>query len=187
MVFQRFEYPRLASLGLAALVTHAAASLRAQLRYISCLLRPGHLIATYSLDRGARHPGTDGVPVHKKGILTLNLFGNLRYALRQFRLSPLFTATAVFTLALGIGGTTAIFSLMHAVMLSSLPVADPARLYRIGDGNDCCVEGSLQGNWGMYSFPLYERLTLETPEFEEVAAFQAAPSQFSVRREAVDR
>jgi len=49
------------------------------------------------------------------------------------------------------------------------------------------VEGSLQGNWGMYSFPLYERLTLETPEFEEVAAFQAGLSQFSVRREAVDR
>ena len=125
MVFQQFECPRLASLGLAAFVTHAAASLRAQLQYISCLLRPGHLIATYSLDRGARHPGNDGVPVHKKGILTLNLFGNLRYALRRFRLSPLFTATTVFTLALCIGGTTAIFSLMHAVMLSSLPVADP--------------------------------------------------------------
>jgi hypothetical protein len=77
----------------------------------------------------------------------MNLFGNVRYALRQFRLSPLFTATAVFTLALGIGGTTAIFSLMHAVMLSSLPVADPASLFRIGEGNDCCVEGSLQGDW----------------------------------------
>ena len=117
----------------------------------------------------------------------MKLFGNVRYALRQFRLSPLFTATVVFTLALGIGGTTAIFSLMHAVLMSSLPVADPASLYRVGAGNDCCVEGSLQGDWGMYSFPLYERLKLETPEFKEVAAFQAAPSQFSVRREAVDR
>ena len=117
----------------------------------------------------------------------MNLFGNVRYALRQFRLSPLFTTTAVFTLALGIGGTTAIFSLMHAVMLSSLPVADPARLYRIGEGNDCCVLGNLQGDWGMYSFPLYERLKPETPEFEQVAAFQAGQSQFSVRREAVDQ
>ena len=53
---------------------------------------------------------------------------NFRYALRQFRLSPIFTATAILTLALGIGGTTAIFTLIHAVMLRSLPVADPRAL-----------------------------------------------------------
>src|ERR1039457_1865722 len=63
-----------------------------------------------------------------------NLPGNFRYALRQFRLSPVFTATAVLTLALGIGGITAIFAIIHAVMLRSLPVSDPAQLYRIGDG-----------------------------------------------------
>ena len=130
MVFQRFECPRLASLGLAAFVTHAAASLRAQLQYISCLLRPGHLIATVLTGpRSKASRNRQAYSYTKKGILTLNLFGNVRYALRQFRLSPLFTATDVFTLALGIGGTTAIFSLMHAVMLSSLPVADPASLY----------------------------------------------------------
>jgi hypothetical protein len=44
-----------------------------------------------------------------------NLVGNLRYALRQFRMSPVFTAAAILTLALGIGGTTAIFTLMHAL------------------------------------------------------------------------
>ena len=53
-------------------------------------------------------------------------FSYVRYTLRQFRLSPVFTAAAVLTLALGIGGTTAIFTLIHAVMLRSLPVADPA-------------------------------------------------------------
>ncbi len=42
------------------------------------------------------------------------LLSNLRYALRQFRRSPVFTAAAVLTLALGIGGTTAIFTLVHA-------------------------------------------------------------------------
>src|SRR5438552_18381 len=116
-----------------------------------------------------------------------NLFVDIRYALRQFRLSPVFTLTAVLTLALGIGGTTAIFSLIHAVMLRSLPVADPATLYRIGDGNDCCVEGGPQDKWGMYSFPLFERLKAATPEFEQVAAFQAGPVRFSVRRASVDR
>src|SRR6059058_40428 len=99
-----------------------------------------------------------------------NLLSNIRYALRQFRLSPVFTVTAVLTLALGIGGTTAIFTLIHAVMLRSLPVGDPARLYRVGDGDDCCVEGGPQDRWGMYSFPLYEQLKAAAQEFEEVTA-----------------
>ncbi len=111
------------------------------------------------------------------------MFSTLRYTLRQFRMSPVFTAAATVTLALGIGGTTAIFTMIHAVMLRSLPVSDPALLYRIGDGDDCCVEGGPQDRWGMYSFPLYERLKAATPEFEEVAAFQAGGNRLSVRRE----
>src|SRR6266446_866067 len=115
-----------------------------------------------------------------------NLHGNFRYALRQFLLSPVFTAAAVLTLALGIGGTTAIFTLIHAVMLRSLPVSDPGRLYRVGEGDDCCVEGGPQDKWGMVSFSLYERLKAETPEFEEVTAFQAGRWRMSVRREGID-
>src|SRR5262245_50599910 len=115
-----------------------------------------------------------------------NPAGAVRYALRQFWFSRVFTAAAVLTLALGIGGTTAIFTLIHAVMLRSLPVADPARLYRIGDGDNCCVQGGPQDRWGMFSFPLYERLKRETPEFEEVAAFQAGGARLSVRRQGVD-
>jgi hypothetical protein len=102
-----------------------------------------------------------------------NLFGEIRYALRQFWVARVFTVTAVLTLALGIGGTTAIFTLIHAVMLRSLPVTDPDRLYRIGDGSNCCVQGGPQDRWGMFSFPLFERLKADLPEFEEVAAFQA--------------
>ena len=111
------------------------------------------------------------------------LLSNLRYAVRQFRQSPVFTTAAVLTLALGIGGTTAIFTLVHAVMLRSLPVSDPGRLYRIGEGDDCCVEGGPQDRWGFYSFSLYERLKAATPEFEEVAAFQAGNWLLSVRRQ----
>src|SRR5467141_190326 len=115
-----------------------------------------------------------------------SLPGNFRYALRQFRLSPVFTAAAVLTLALGIGGTTAIFTLIHAVMLRSLPVSDPGRLYRVGEGDECCVEGGPQDTWGMVSFPLYERLKTETPEFEEVTAFQAGRWRMGVRRQGVE-
>ena len=109
--------------------------------------------------------------------------GELRYALRQFWVARIFTATAILTLALGIGGTTAIFTLIHAVMLKSLPVGDPSRLYRIGDGSSCCVQGGPQDRWGMFSYPLFERLKAEMPEFEEVTAFQAGGARVSVRRE----
>jgi predicted permease len=115
-----------------------------------------------------------------------DLIGELRYALRQFWVSRVFTVTAVLTLALGIGGTTAIFTLIHAVMLRSLPVSDPSRLYRIGDGSNCCVQGGPQDRWGMFSFPLFERLKAELPEFEEVTAFQAGGARLSVRRQHVD-
>src|SRR5436305_5731638 len=111
---------------------------------------------------------------------------SIRYAVRQFRSSPVFTAAAVLTLALGIGGTTAIFTLIHAVMLQSLPVADPASLYRIGDGDNCCVQGGPQDRWGMFSYPLFERLKAEAPEFEQVTAFQAGGFRVSVRRPGVD-
>src|SRR5215472_17490908 len=114
---------------------------------------------------------------------TGGLPGNIRYALRQFRQAPMFTAAAVFTLALGIGGTTAVFTLIDAVMLKSLPVTNPAALWRIGDGDNCCVQGGPQDHWGFYSYPLYLRLKAAAPEFEDVAAFQAGGSRFSVRRE----
>jgi len=111
------------------------------------------------------------------------LWGNIRYALRQFRFAPVFTAAAVLTLALGIGGTTAIFSLIDTVMLKSLPVKDPAHLYRVGEGDDCCVNGGPQDRWGFFPYPLYERLKSEAPEFEETTAFQAGHWQMAVRRE----
>ena len=53
---------------------------------------------------------------------------DISYALRQMRLSPVFTLTAMLTLALGIGATTAIFSLINSIMLKSLPVVDPSSL-----------------------------------------------------------
>src|ERR1700744_3325047 len=108
---------------------------------------------------------------------------DISYALRQMRLSPVFTLTAMLTLALGIGATTAIFSLIYSVMLKSLPVVDPSTLYRIGAGTECCVQGGPQnGEWGLYSYPLFLRVKAAAPEFEEINAFQAAGVQFSVRR-----
>ena len=77
----------------------------------------------------------------------------LRYAIRQFWAARVFTVTAVLTLALGIGGTTAIFTLIHAVMLRSLPVSDPSRLYRIGDGPNCACRVARRIGGGCSRFP----------------------------------
>jgi len=113
------------------------------------------------------------------------LFQDLRYALRQLRKAPGFTITAVITLALGIGANTAIFTLVQGILLRSLPVADPARLYRIGDTDDCCVDGGFQndnGDFDIFSYDLYQHLKNSAPEFEQLAAVQAGPDHFSVRR-----
>src|SRR5215471_11713437 len=66
-----------------------------------------------------------------------DLIRDLRFGFRMLRKSPGFTAVAILTLALGIGANTAIFTLLHAVMLKSLPVPNPAQLYRLGDNNSC--------------------------------------------------
>jgi predicted permease len=109
------------------------------------------------------------------------------YALRQMRLSPIFTLTAMLTLALGIGATTAIFSLIDSVMLKSLPFSAPSSLYRIGEGNDCCVQTGPQNDWGLFPYQLYLRFNAAAPEFEQLAAFQAWKSQYSVRRGETDK
>ena len=66
------------------------------------------------------------------------LWQDLRYGARRLRQSPGFTLVCIVTLALGIGANTAIFTLIDAVMLRSLPVENPRQLWRLGSGNDCC-------------------------------------------------
>jgi macrolide transport system ATP-binding/permease protein len=107
---------------------------------------------------------------------------DLRFTLRQLAKSKTFTLTALLTLGLGIGGNTAIFTLVDAVMLKSLPVADPARLYRLGDADNCCVVGGYQGRFSIYSHGLYQYLNGRLPEFDQMAAFQAGIQSVGVRR-----
>ena len=58
---------------------------------------------------------------------------DLRFAFRQLKKAPGFAVTVVLTLALGIGATTAIFSLVEGILLRPLPFKDSARLVRLGD------------------------------------------------------
>ena len=109
---------------------------------------------------------------------------DLRYGLRQLRQSPGFAITAVITLALGIGANTAIFTLVQGILLRSLPVADPSRLYRIGDKMDCCYFNSFQnsdGDFDLFSYDLYQHFKQSAPEFEQLAAVQAGGGEFNLR------
>src|SRR5215469_6905195 len=110
----------------------------------------------------------------------------LREAFRQLKKAPGFTATAVITLALGIGATTSIFTLVHQVMLKSLPVTRPEELWRVGDKIRCCNwSGYTQDNGGdfsLFSWEAYKNLREHTPEFAELAALQAGNAPLGVRR-----
>jgi putative ABC transport system permease protein len=110
-----------------------------------------------------------------------------REALRQLRKTPGFTATAVITLALGIGATTAIFTLVHQVLLKSLPVTRPEELWKIGDKIRCCnwggyTQGS-DGDFALFSWEAYQHFRANTPEFVDLAALQAGNAPLGVRRE----
>jgi macrolide transport system ATP-binding/permease protein len=110
---------------------------------------------------------------------------DFRFAFRQLMKSKGFALTAILTLALGIGANTAIFTLIDAIMLKSLPVADPARLIRLGDGDvwhHCCVMGGYQEQFTIFSYPLYRYLRDHTHDFEEMAAFQAGHGKAGIRR-----
>ena len=117
----------------------------------------------------------------------MQVLDDVRYATRQFLHAPGFTATAVLTLSLGIGATTAIFTLVHAVLLRSLPVAKPSELVRVGDHEDCCVNGGLHENWSLFSYENYKKFRDETRGFSELAAFQAGRTLMGVRRAATNQ
>jgi MacB-like periplasmic core domain len=112
------------------------------------------------------------------------LIQDTRHALRRLRMAPAFTIATVLTLALGIGATTSIFTLVHAVILKSLPVANPGELYRLGRETHCCYVGgySQDKEFSLVSYELYEYLRDNTKGFSELAAFPSVEHLFGVRR-----
>jgi predicted permease len=88
---------------------------------------------------------------------------DLRYALRQFRRSPGFTLTAVFTLALGLGASSAIFCLIDGLWLHPMPVPHPGELVRVFSTTD-------QGSDGSFTYPEFQALALRTPALKSLVA-----------------
>ena len=98
-----------------------------------------------------------------------DLLQDANYGLRAMFRSPAITCVALLSLALGIGANTAIFSLMDAVMLKSLPVQHPEQLVLFGDGLD---EGISDGfpNRELYCYPFFREMRKRNQVFSDVAA-----------------
>jgi len=97
------------------------------------------------------------------------------YGVRSMLRSPGITAVALLSLALGIGANSAIFSLMDAVMLRSLPVTDPGRLLLLGLAKDDGITDGF-GETDLYSYPVYRRFQQQTHTFSSVAAVFSLPN-----------
>src|SRR5678815_3098880 len=102
------------------------------------------------------------------------MLDDLRYAVRQLSKNPSFTIVAVFTLALGIGANTAIFSVVNAVLLRPLPYSEPARLVRLWESN------SGRG-WPEFSAsaPNFEDWRKQQTVYEQLAAYEFATFNFT--------
>src|ERR1700733_2918548 len=118
------------------------------------------------------------------------LVQDTRYAVRHLRKMPGFMITAILTLALGIGANTAIFTLVHAILLENLPVAHPSELVRVGNNEDCCilneVASSRDDSYSIFPYETSQYLREHTPEFQQLAAMQGGEADLSVRRAAGD-
>jgi len=91
------------------------------------------------------------------------------YGIRAMLRSPVLTIVALLSLALGIGANTAIFSLLNAVMLRSLPVRDPAQLVLLGSGSASGITDDF-ARTQLYSYPFYRRMQAENRVFSDTAA-----------------
>jgi len=102
----------------------------------------------------------------------LILLQELRYAIRQLYNSPWFTVTVVLTLALGIGANTAVFSVMNAVLLKSLPVPNPQELvYLHVPGGQPNGAGNTGDSETSFSEPVFEDLRQDHRAFSDLIAF----------------
>ena len=112
------------------------------------------------------------------------LLQDTRQAVMRLRKTPAFAVTTILTLALGIGATTSIFTLVHAVLLKSLAVANPDELYRLGKVTHCCDWGGYDQDkeFSIVSYDLYKYLQDNTRGFAELAAFQAGTPLLGIRR-----
>jgi len=107
---------------------------------------------------------------------------DIRISFRSLAKSPGFTAVAILSLALGIGGNTAIFTLIHQVLLRNLPVRDPQQLVTFGNSDDGGVLGGIDlGSYGMFPWYFARQLQADPGPFQGIAAYGSFSQKVSLR------
>jgi putative ABC transport system permease protein len=106
-----------------------------------------------------------------------SLAKDLRYGLRMLAKSPGFTIVAIVTLAMGIGANAAIFQLIDAVRLRTLPVRDPNRLGIVHIDKKHWGSGSFSGAYAEFTFPLWQQVQQRQQAFSSIAAWGGGGGQ----------
>src|SRR5689334_1980024 len=113
------------------------------------------------------------------GNIMETLIKDVRYAVRGLIKRPAFSLIAITTLALGIGANTAIFTLVNAVLLKSLPVSHPEELVLFSDDSG---EGTSSGDvptgeWSLFNYDSYKYLRQQNQSFQDICAFRSGESR----------
>ena len=106
-----------------------------------------------------------------KGDLVGTFWQALRYNLRLLRLSPGFTTVAILTLALGIGANTAIFQLIAAIRLRSIPVKNPQELGTVRIADRHWGSGQFSSQYSQLTFAMWDQIRKRQEGFADIAAF----------------
>ena len=113
---------------------------------------------------------------------------DVRLSARSLLKSPGFTATALLSLALGIGGNTAIFTLINQVLLRNLPVRDPQQLVTFGDSVFGGIAGGIDlgGFGGYFPWDFTRQMQANPGPFQGIAAYGSFSNKVSIRLVAAD-
>src|SRR5271170_6309447 len=109
------------------------------------------------------------------------IWQDIRYSFRSLAKSPSFTAVAILSLALGIGGNTAIFTLIHQILIRNLPVRDPQLLVTFGNSVNGGILGGIDlGNYDMFPWGFARQLEENPGPFQGIASYSSFSQKVSV-------
>ena len=154
----------------AELVARGVSPEAAQREALEDLASPGLVAA---LSDALPRPGLAATPPPEGGGFLFGIGRDFRYGARRLLLEPLFSLVAIVSLALGVGANTAIFQLLDAVRLRSLPVAHPNELYNVRIPRGTSRSGNFSGRWPQLTSALWERLRTEQKAFDKLAAWSS--------------
>ena len=174
--------PSSTSSSAAAIWTKNAAFRKASAREKTSRPRPARAQRAARIEMGSTETVKHKVRAATWESTAESIWQDIRVSFRSLAKSPGFTAVAILSLALGIGGNTAIFTLIHQVLLRNLPVRDPQQLVTFGKSDGGGVLGGVDlGSYGMFPWYFARQLQANPGPFQGIAAYFSFSPKVSVR------